>query len=459
MAEKPMTEMLEQQKYAIDPGVFEQLETAVDNENIARVREIFLEITLFDVIDFLISTHNEIRKIFLLAVQDILDPMLFIEIDEELLFNVIEILGIENTANIANKLDSEHLIYLINKIDEDIRCELIPFFPRFIQLEIYQNLVYPEESAGRLANKNFIAVLENWTIENVLDFLQEKKDKLPERFYQIFVVDNNMKPLGSCELRDILLLSNTTMVSEIMDREIKTVTAETEQEEVAYILRKYALFSIPVINEKGAIVGLINFDDIVDVIEEEADEDMYYMGGLSENDIHSSVAQTVRKRLPWLLINMGLASITSTFIGLFEGVIERVVVLASLMPLIASTGGNSGLQTVTVMVKSIANRDITKQNVWRIFFKEIVSGIFNGICLAFCASLIIFFIFHKSVLSILFGCAIVAVFFISNFLATCVPLLLNRCNIDPAISSSVIITTMTDISSVLIFFGLATMIL
>lgn len=458
MSEKPMTEMFEQQQYEIDPNVFEQLKEAVEENNVAKVQSIFAEITLFDVIDFLISTNNEIRKIFLLMLKDELDPMLFIEIDDELLTSIIAILSVEEIADVVKKLDSENLIYLINKIDDNIRNDLIPFFPRFVQLEIYQNLVYPEESAGRLANKNFIAVLENWTIEHVLDFLHEKKDKLPERFYQIFVVDNQMKPLGSCELRDILLLPKTTEVNEIMDREIKTVNIDTEQEDVAHILRKYGLFSIPVINNAGTIVGLINFDDIVDVIEEEADEDIYYMGGLSENDIHSTVAQTVRKRFPWLLINMGLASITSIFIGFFDSVIEKTVILASLMPLIASTGGNSGLQTVTVMVKSIANRDITKQNVWRIFFKEIFSGIFNGLCLAACASLIIFFIFHKWILSFLFGFAIISVFFISNFLATCIPLLLNRYNIDPAISSSIIITTMTDVSSVLIFLGLAAII-
>lgn len=459
MSEKPTTEIFEQQKYAIDPDVFEGLKEAVENENVAEVKRIFSEITLFDVIDFLISTSGENRKVFLSNIKDILDPMLFIEIDHELLTTIVDILGIEEIAHIAIKLDSENLIYLVNKIDDDIRNELITFFPRFLQLEIYQNLIYPEESAGRLANKNFIVVLDNWNIGNVLDFLQEKKSKLPSRFYQIFVVDNQMKPLGSCELCDILLLSHTTSVKDVMHTNIKTVNIETEQEEVAHILRKYALFSIPVINEKGAIVGLITFDDIVDVIEEEADEDMYYMGGLSENDIHSSMIQTVRKRLPWLMINMVLASMTSTFIHLFDNVIERTVVLAALMPLIASTGGNSGLQTVTVMVKSIANRDITKQNVWRIFFKEIFSGIFNGICLASCASIIIFFIFHQFILSILFGVTIIFIFFISNFLATCVPLLLNRFDIDPAVSSSVIITTMTDISSVLIFLGLATLIL
>lgn len=450
--------LFKQQKYTIESKVFESLEIAIEDENPEKLRAIYQQITLFDVIDFLISTKTENRKFFFATLKNELDPLLLIEVDDDFFETLLASMEIDFLANLALKLDSENLIYFINRVSDEMKEQLIPLFPRFLQLEIYQNLTYPEESAGRLANKNFLVVLANWTVENVLDFFESKKDKITEKFHQIFVVDNQMRPLGFCELCDILFLSKEKPISEAMNTEIKTVGTEVEQEQVAHILRKYGLLSIPVVNEKDAIIGMISFLDIVDVVAEEADEDTFYLGGVSENDIHFSMLQTVKKRLPWLAINMLLASFTSSMIHLFDSAIEKTVVLAALMPLIASTGGNSGLQTVTVMIKSLANRDITKQNVWRIFIKEIFSGLFSGLFLALGSATLVFLIFHKLILSLLFGGTVISVFFISNFLATSIPLLLNHFKIDPAISSSIIITTFTDISSVLIFLGLASVI-
>jgi magnesium transporter len=320
-------------------------------------------------------------------------------------------------------------------------------------------LAYPEDSAGRIMQRDYVAVPAYWTIGDVIDWLREGVD-VPDEFYEIFVVDPRHAPIGTVPLNRAMRTKRPVQVSEIMNAELRTIPVEMDQEEVAFVFDQYDLMSAPVIDGDGRLIGQITVDDVVDVIQDEHEEDLLRLGGVTaEGDLFRPAAETASTRFTWLLVNLFTAILASITIAFFIDTIERIVALAVLMPIVASMGGNAGTQTLTVTVRAIATRELTMANAARIFWKETMVGGYNGLAFALLAAIVAGLWFDSAMLGVVIGLAMIVNMVVAGISGMAVPFLLWRAGIDPAISAAVLLTTITDVIGFFAFLGLASLIL
>jgi magnesium transporter len=317
-------------------------------------------------------------------------------------------------------------------------------------------MAFPEESAARLMQREFIAVPAFWTVGQVIDYCRESPD-LPEDFYEIYVVDPRFRPVGQVALSRLLRQKRPVIVRDIIDHEVRPIPLDLDQEEVAFQFQQYRLTSAPVVDQAGRMIGVITFDDVTDVVEEEAEEDLMRLSGLGggETDLYSGTLRTTRTRFVWLAVNLGTAILASFVIAAFDATIEQLVALAVLMPIVASMGGNAGTQTVTVAVRALATHELTEANTVRFFLKEIAVGSLNGLLFAVLIAAIAFAWFHDLGLAAVIGAAMVVNLVVAGLAGTLIPITLERLNIDPAVSASVFLTTVTDVIGFFAFLGLA----
>jgi magnesium transporter len=319
---------------------------------------------------------------------------------------------------------------------------------------IEEALTYPEESAGRLMQRELIAVPEHWKVGQVIDYLRSTKD-LPTDFWEVFVVSPNHHPVGTCKLSTILRTSRQTPVADIMMREQTLIPVDMDQEDVALRFQKYALVSAAVVDGSGRLVGMITVDDIVHIIQEEASEDTLLLSGVEEGDINEPVTESYRARVRWLIANLGTALVASTVISFFEGAIEQLVVLAVLMPIVAGVGGNAGTQTLAVTVRAIATNQLTGSNRWRAVGREMRIALLNGSTVAAVLGVGVALVFSNVLLGAVIAVAMLANIIIAGTVGSLVPLTLEKAGVDPAVGSSIFVTMMTDSMGFLIFLGLA----
>jgi len=326
---------------------------------------------------------------------------------------------------------------------------------------VEEALSYPEESAGRLMQRDLCAVPELWTVGQVIDYLRSTAD-LPTDFWEVFVVNAAHHPAGTCKLSTILRTPRGTPVTEIMRRDQTLIPVDMDQEDVALRFQKYALVSAAVVDDAGRLVGMITVDDVVHIIQEEAGEDVLLLSGAGEGDINEPVQLTVRRRLFWLVINLGTAVLAASVVSLFQGEIGRYAVLAVLMPIVAGMGGNAGTQTLAVAVRALATNQLTESNTMRAFGRELTIALANGLSLAVLIGAgvaLVFGVIHPTADGFLLGAVIAAAMVITNLAAglagILVPVTLDRFDIDPAVSSAVFVTTVTDVTGFFSFLGLA----
>lgn len=378
---------------------------------------------------------------------------------DSLVNDVSEILNDDMVAAALTQLASDDALQIIEAIDEEQHEKLlenIELIAEDAHAAITDALTYPVDSAARIMEKRVVCVPEGWNVGQVIDFLRACNDEeLPMDFYSIFVVDNKYEPVGIVALGKIITNNRDVMLNSLLDKNFRTIDANLDQEEVAYIFRKYGLIAAPVVENDGTMIGVITIDDIVDVISEEDDEDLLHIGGVHYDDYHSSAIDTAKSRLPWLIINLVTAILASIVIGLFEGVIAEVVVLAILLPITASMGGNAGMQTLTVAVRALSQKTIIMNNHWRLIFKETLVGMLNGGFFAIICTAIILVVYQDKMIGISFGFAMILTMLMANISGAAIPLIMNRLNIDPAISSAVFLTTITDICGFFFFLILA----
>jgi magnesium transporter len=325
---------------------------------------------------------------------------------------------------------------------------------------IEENLSYPEDSAGRLMQRELVALPEFWTIGQTIDYLRSDNEAIPDDFYDIFIVDPSHRPVGTVPVSRLMRSKRPMAISEIMDDDPYLIDVHADQEEAAYQFTKYHLISSGVVDATGRLVGVITVDDIVDVIDEEAKEDILALAGVrEESDLNESFFEITRGRFTWLLINLGTAILASTVIGFFDATIDQMVALAVLMPIVASMGGNAGTQTMTVAVRAIATREISSTNALRVITREMMAAALNGMILALVSGVVAYVWFDDFVLAGIFSAAMVVNIFVAGFSGMAIPMTLNKLNIDPAISSSVFVTTITDIVGFFAFLGLAAAVL
>jgi len=444
--------------YGLSPEHAESIIDHLDNDQITKAKAELNLLHAADIADLIDMASAEHRKQIIDVLRKDFDPEILVELAPDVRENVIELLGAEESAEAITNLETDDAVDVIEDLDEENQQEILDALPSKQRQELEEGLAYPEDSAGRLVDKKIVTIPEYWDVGQTIDFLR-KSDNLPEDFYQIFIVNPKQEPKGSVMLSRMMQKSRATPMKKIMQTDIKVISTDMDQEEVAFIFRQYGLSSAPVVNKEKRIVGLINVDDVVDVIEEEAQEDIMRLGGISESDIHSAFSQTVAKRFPWLVVNLVTAIIASIVISFFEGTIQKFAMLAVLMPIVASMGGNAGTQTLTIAVRAIATKELTATNALRVVRKEIMVGALNGLVFAIIAGVMTFFWYGNLAISIIFAVATIVTLLLAGLAGALIPIGLVKSGVDPAIASGVFLTTVTDVVAFGAFLGLAATIL
>ncbi|MDF7774205.1 magnesium transporter [Sphingomonas sp. AOB5] len=403
---------------------------------------------------FELASHEE-RRDLARAVADLLDGDVFAEMNDYVREDLIDALEPHEVADIAAELDTDDAVAIIEDMEEEDQRAVLRALDPDDRAAIEEALSYPEESAGRLMQRELIAVPEHWTVGDVLDYMR-KNDDLTTDFWEIFVVDPAHKPIGTCALSWILRTPRAVSISDVMKREQTLIPVEMDQEEVALRFQKYALISAAVVDANGRLVGMITVDDVVHIISEEAGEDALLLSGAGDGDINEPVIESYKARVRWLIANLGTALVAATIIGLFEGTIEKMVILAALMPIVAGVGGNAGTQTMAVTVRALATNQLTDSNSLRTIRRELMVALLNGATIAIVLGSAVALVFQNPALGGVIASAMLVNIVIAGLAGVIVPLTLDRFNADPAVASSIFVTMTTDSMGFLVFLGLAT---
>jgi len=376
------------------------------------------------------------------------------EVDEAIRLDIVESLPNAQIAQAVQQLDSDDAVYILEDLDPEDQDEILAQLPFTERVRLRRSLAYPEETAGRRMQTEFVAVPPFWTVGQTIDYMREDQN-LPDSFSQIFVIDPTFRLVGAVDLDRILRTKRSVKIEEIMRETRHAIPATMDQEEAARIFEQYDLLSAAVVDENDRLVGVLTIDDVVDVITQEAEEDLLRMGGVGDEELSDSVLAAGRSRVPWLLVNLVTAFLAASVISLFDATIEQVVALAVLMPIVAGMGGNAGSQTMTVTVRALATGDIDIYNAGRIIRREIGVGLLNGIIFATLIGLVAGAWFQSPQIGGIIAAAMVINMFVAALAGILIPLLLDRVGIDPAVASSVFVTAVTDVVGFFGFLGLA----
>ncbi|HSR71757.1 MAG TPA: magnesium transporter [Kiloniellales bacterium] len=440
--------------YGLAPELIEGIEAALEAGRDREVVERLAEMHEADAADLLESLTPEERA----RVVDILgaefDPELLPYLDVEVREEVIDRLGPQRLARLLSALHSDDAVEVFEDLDEEFQHRILTALPRAYRMLLEESLTYPEESAGRLMQREVVVVPSAWTLGETIDYMRAAED-LPDDFYDLYIVNPKHHPIGKIPLSRALRTRRPVRLTEIMETDLKPIPLNTDQEEVAYLFRQYGLVSAPVVDDAGRLVGVITVDDVVHVIEEEAEEDIMRLAGVQETDLYSAMLDTTRARFPWLVVNLATAILASVVIGLFEATIGQIVALAVLMPIVASMGGNAGTQTLTVAVRAIAMKDLTGATTSRFVTKEILVGVANGLLFAVLTGLVAWLWFSSPAIGLVIAAAMVVNMIVAGFSGTLIPIGLEKIGVDPAVASSVFLTTVTDVIGFFAFLGLA----
>ncbi len=376
------------------------------------------------------------------------------ELDEAVRDQIIEAMPNARVAEAVRELESDDAVFLLEDLDEAEQSDILSQIPASERVQIERSLDYPQDSAGRLMQTDFIAVPPFWSVGQTIDFMRETED-LPDAFSEVFVVDPTFHLLGTVALNRLLRSGRPVVMETLMEDRERSVTVDIDQEEVARQFERYDLLSAPVLDENERLVGIVTHDDIMEVIQEEADEDIKRMGGVGDESLADSVLRITQRRFLWLLVNLATAIVASIIIGLFDGTIQQMVALAVLMPIVASMGGNAATQTMTVAVRSLATKDLGLVNARRIVTRESIVGLVNGMLFAAIVGSVTLVWFGSMPLALVIAAAMIINMVAAGLAGILIPLLLDRMNVDPAIASSVFVSTVTDVVGFLAFLGLA----
>ncbi len=420
-------------------------------------RDLVRDLRAPDLADLVELLDPDQRVALILAFGADFDYEVFSELDETVRDQLSEALPNEFLARAVTELDSDDAAYIIEGLDDQDKEDVLSQLATSDRAALERNLEYPEETAGRLMQAHFVAVAPFWTVGQVIDFMRETDD-LPDSFSEIFVVDPSYRVLGSVELSRVLRTKREVPIEKLMETDRHVVLATADQEEMARQFQRYDLMSAPVVDENQRLVGVVTVDDVVEVINDEADEDMKKLGGVGgDESLADSVFETVRSRVPWLVVNLGTAILASVVIQQFDTTIEQMVALAVLMPIVASIGGNAGTQTMTVTVRALATSKLGAVNAPRVITREALVGVFNGLILSAIMATIVFVWFGSGKLGAVIGSAMIVNLFAAALAGILIPLIFERFELDPAPASGVFVTMVTDCVGFFAFLGLATL--
>jgi magnesium transporter len=436
------------------PGFVGKVLDAVASGDDETARELVAPLHPADVADLIELARRDERDGLVKALAGIVSPDVLAEMNDFVREDLLDELEPQQVADIAGQLDTDDAVALIEDLDKHEQQAVLERMEPDDRAAVEEALSYPEESAGRLMQRELCAVPEHWNVGQVIDYLRSTDD-LPDDFWEVFVVNAAHHPVGTCKLSLILRTPRKTAIGAIMVREQTLIPVDMDQEDVALRFQKYALVSAAVVDDAGRLVGMITVDDIVHIIQEEAGEDVLLLSGAGEGDINEPVRLTVRRRLFWLVINLGTAILAASVVSLFQGEIGKYAVLAVLMPIVAGMGGNAGTQTLAVAVRALATNQLTESNTMRAFGRELTIALANGVSLGLLIGAGVALIFQNPALGAVMGAAMVINNLAAGLGGILVPVTLDRLRVDPAVSSAVFVTTITDVTGFFSFLGLA----
>ncbi len=446
------------ESYGISSELVRAVSEALDEGKEAEARDLTAELHEADLADLLENLDREERPLLLKILGTDFDLEVLTYLDDSVREEVVEALEPKHIASSLSDLNSDDAVDIIEDLDEEAQQRVLAALPQAERLVMEESLSFPEDSAGRIMQRELLAVPSSWTVGETIDYMRASKD-LPDDFYDLYIVDPKHQPIGYVPLSRAMRTRRPVLLTDIMNEGMRTIPVTMDQEEVAYLFRQYGLVSAPVVDDAGRLVGVVTVDDVVHIIDEEAEEDLLKLAGVQETDLYSAVLDTTKARFTWLLINLFTAVAASVVIALFEDTLERIVALAVLMPIVASMGGNAGTQTLTVAVRAIAMRDLSSGNALRFVGKELLVGLANGLMFAVVAGAVAWVWFDMPSIGIIIAAAMVINLVVAALSGALVPLGLEKVGVDPAVASSVVLTTVTDIIGFFAFLGLATLFL
>lgn len=449
----------EEELYGPSEELLENVSAALAAGDIPLVENLIEPLHPADVADLIEHLEPDQRKLFLDITRHALEPETISHLDESLRDEVVDQMAPAELASMVTELDSDDAVDLLEDLDDETQRQVLDNLPAADRLYLEQGLTYPEDSAGRLMQRELVALPAAWNVGETIDYLRATAD-LPDDFYDLFVLDAAQKPLGSVPLSRVLRSKRETRLNEIMDEELRLVPADTDQEAVAYLFRQYGLMSAPVVDANGRLIGVVTVDDVVRVIDEEAEEDLLNIVGVGDTDFHAPAYVTAFQRVRWLVVTLVNTLIAAFVISRFEDTIGHYPALAVLMPITAAMGGNAGVQVITVTVRALATREITpSSNVGRIVMKELTVGLMNAIVFAVILGTLGGLWFGSVGLGFVLGSAMIFNMVWAGFAGTTIPIVMEKLGFDPATGAGPFLTTTTDCLGFFAFLGLATLFL
>ena len=429
-----------------------------DNRNSQKLKELVDHLHPADLSDLLTFLDSEQRSFVLSTLDEEKYTDVLAELDDTIIDETIQKLEDRKVVRSISEMETDDAVNLIGSLEPEAQKKILDQVSPMAREVFEESLNYPEDSAGRRMQKEFVSMPTFWTVGQAIDYLREESE-LPDDFFEIFIVDPLNKPLGSVSVSKVLRSTRKIQLNDILDKSPKFIKASMDQEEVGSMFEQYSLVSAGVVDEQNRLIGRITADDIVWVLQEEAGEDILRMGGVSETEMNQGVIRSTQKRFVWLFLNLLTAILASVVISFFDGSIEKMVALAILMPIVASMGGNAGTQTLTLTIRSLATKELVENNRRKVFIKEILISILNGIIFAVITSIAALLWFNDVPLAIIVGAAMILNIFSAGFFGFLIPYSLHYFKIDPALASSVFVTTITDVFGFLSFLGLASIFL
>jgi magnesium transporter len=428
--------------------------TKIANNDAQFITNSFQEMHPADAADIIEHLSQNDRENLIKLNNFNIDPEVFIELNESVQSEIIAYLSSESIVKLLKNLESDDAIAILENVDEKDKNDILSSLPPKDRFALLESLSYPEDTAARIMQREFTAIPSNWSVGQTIDYLRENKD-LPEEFLEIFIVDEDFKPIGTVPSSKILTTARDTKMLSIMSDSQLLIPVDMDKEEVGNVFENYNLNSAAVVDKTNKLVGMIMYDDVLTVLKEEAEEDALRLAGVGDEEITDGVFKKTKRRFNWLLLNLFTAFLATWFISLFGATIEQMVVLAFLMPIVASMGGNAGMQTLAVTVRTLATNDLTKNNFSQNILKEFNIGILNGIIFAIISALIVQIWFQDSLLSMIISISMILTMIVAGLFGIVVPITLKKMDIDPAIASSVFVTTITDVIGFVSFLGVS----
>lgn len=432
---------------------FEHITCLLNKSSADIAIRLLLDLHYADLADFIDNASKKHSQLILPNIADKINPEFLTCLSDANKQRVIAALGIEKSASLINKLDIEDGVEVISGLDLELKNTIIGKLRLEKRKQILEGFKYAENTAGRILEKDFVSFKKYWSVGQAIDYIRESD--IEADFYAVIIVNARFRPVGTLLLSTLLKSPRDILIEDLMNEDLRIVETQTSINELTFIFKQYALTIVPVINKQGKLVGSISINNMIYIIKEKTETEFMHLGGVNNSDIFSNLFAATKHRFPWLFVNLITSCLTSLVINQFSDTIAKLVTLATIMPIVASMGGNAGTQTMTVTVRALANREITSSNTKRIISKETSLCMLNGVLLALIGVIITYLLFVDVNLSMVFASAVLINFVIAGLLGSSIPILLNHFNIDPATASSVFLTACTDAIGFFSFLSLS----